>query len=1132
MDLNSPEPEIEGLTRFQSLEAGHYWRATQDIPEEAIKTGTVLLIQSIRWVENAAHTIILRPHPLMIGKTVEITTTDENGETRSRWFQLKEHRFLVDAFLAKFEFEPDHKRFRDSELADVQSRITALQQEMVQTQSSPSEMMKVVEIGLRERADKRKDSSPHTISDTAQEGHGLVSIATGTVADALSAGITSKTISRMTALANQEHQIAEIKAGWIKGMTTQIAETVAAMTPFYEEQAAAALAQTEEVRTYVARLTQGIASLELYIGKDVEVTSIREGEPAPQDVPLSFIQAKLLMDEELAVWADVDEHFDFSKEGVFLDALEKHDGLVTQIFPTERCVVVMASTRRYIDYGDSFTNMARNQANSEVFLLVRNGMNIYKVVSPVESHLGTARLFPTPDDQEGIFRGMDGTHIKFEDVAYTDKLAIHEKFALHYKRFLLLACGLDHRLKLFGHFYPGPDSFDFLSLPFQERYFRFIHNDDTSRMLGGDTHLPVSEWITEKNAFLRSGSRVLCSWANIMSPRTAPSACFDTDHGRTFERRYKPKDPIGVAIAFKNGDSICVEVEVSGLSSRKWDDRTFNCKVTLSKNGKLIEEDVLGFLCLDAVSPDDLRWYIFNRQSRVNHLSYIRFFKRALKFVESELADEADARARLLDALNDGGIGLSDGRKEIVDQAVIAWRAAQRGKPLPKFTDGQAPGTWKSLLDQLYMLAGEGRRRVDDVQAFLESRALSPLRLVLSGSAKLVVYAAPTLQERDDRVQPHVWVHRITLETTKTGYIEKSRRWSILPANAASETLIHQWSNADEWIGLQSAFESFEAKQTLLSKIEGFRLALKPFALPMDADRFDQLFGQWRNQRENDLQGSRYVVNPILAIPIAIVLRNRKDLYFLCVGSIRPHVLLHRAAPDEGRRANTMQRFLRSYKAPERNRADFLDALDEPNDWTLLEAPVSTFKSQTGMFLSGRDGGWFRQPSGQSNTKLLNEALANWEHALQEKKVPYCLAPTLVDEHGPTLDGALGLTADEGYQPCRLWSFQTHNDDPTTLYPRWFDILSCDPPPPKRTGNWWDDAEADLLLASSPYKDGHGHSRQMMTKPSIRSARRTITEMTEESLRDGWKVVQASELPKAPQPPDGVERWYLVKSSE
>lgn len=1130
MDLNTPEPNVDSLTRFQSLEAGQYWRALQEIVEEGIDAGTVLLIQSIRWVENAAHTIILRPHPLKIGKTCYLRIPNENGEISERWFKYDEHRFLVDDFLARFEFEPDFKRIREAEVADVQARVTELQQELVKTQATPALMADVVKDGLRELDEKQRKSGKEpapALGVGDPEGPGLVTLATGTVTGALNAGVTPATIERMKALANREHQIAEVKAGWITGMTTRISETVAAMTPFYAEQAAAALAQTEEVRNYVTKLMRGIASLDLYVGKDVEVVAIREGAPAPSHVPLTFVQAKLMVDEELAVWTDIDQWFDFTKEEAFHEALREHDGLVNQLFPTERCVIVMATTRRHINYGDAWTDAAKNRINRDVFLLVRNGMNIHKVISPVESHLGAARLFPTKDDQERIFRGFDGTQITLQDVAYTDKLAEHEQFALHYKRFLLLVCGLDHRLKLFGTFYEGPESFDFLSLPFQEQHFHFLHDDDASHRLGGDTHIPVQKWIEGMNAYLRSGSRVLCSWRQVMDPDTAPSACFAYSSGGGFDRRYTPEESLGVAIAYKDGDSLCVDVEVSGQSARDWKDRTFKCKVNLSKQGEQERESDLPTLCLDAVTPEDLRWYIFNRQSRVNHLSYIRFFKRALKFVEAERIEEADTRARLLQALRDGKVGDEEERAGLVDRAVIAWRAAQRGGPLPKFEHGNASRAWKSLLNQLYMLAGEGERRVEAVRTFLEERGLTPLRLVLSGSAKLVAYAAPAEHERDDRVIPHVWVHRITLETTKTGYAERSRRWAVLPERAASETTIHQWAGAEAWSGLQSAFESFEAKRDAMAMVEGFLAALEPFAMPMTQERFDHLFSAWRQRRNEDLLGSRYVVNPNLAIPIGVVHHRHDGLSFLCVGSVRPHVLLHRIALNTDSSSRVMSEFLRPFRNKGAARANFLNGLEEPTDWVLLEVPVATFMKQKGLFRSERH----QVMGNRSVMTTLGEGLTEWDRSARERKRSYWLAPGLLDDGGAVLDRALGVHL-EGYKPCRVWSIELHGrgNAAAPSYSRWFDILSGEQP--EDAGKGWSKDEQESLVSTIPWAKGLGQSYHMTVRPSLRSARCYIEDSVNPTKVDGWRAVPAAELPDAPPPPDGVERWYMVKADE
>lgn len=1135
----------ERIQRFQTLQAGQYWRALRTIVEEGIDDGTVLLIQSIRWVDDAPHTIILRPHPSKIGQQVYLEIPQDDGSTRRSYFVYDEHRFLLNDFLGAFEFEPDHQRIRSSEVHEVQNRINALQAELLETQSNPVLLANVVEAGLREQAKNAAEQAaaePGDDEDASGErsdaalpvvapapGSSIVSLATGTVADAIGAGITSEGIAAMKEAANREHQIATVKAKWIQAKTTEIAETVKAMTPFYEEQAAAALAHTEDVRTYVAKLLQGIESLDLYVGKDVDVQSVREGEAAPGDVPLTFVQKKLLMDEELAVWTDLDEWFDFEKEHLFFEALRKHDGLVNQIFPTERCVLVMAVTRRHIDYGDKWANMARNGENRKVFLLVRNGMNIHRVFSPVESHLGSARLFPTKDDQERIFRGFDGSQIKFEDVAYTDTLEKHEQFALHYKRFLLLVCGLDHRLKLFGDFYEGPQSLQFVSMNFQERYCRFLCDDDESTMLPGGDRTPVATWVDGKNAYLRSGSRVLCNWLEVMNPDTAPGACKENGdrNGRGYDRRYTPKERTGVAVAYKDGNELFVEVAVSGYSYTAHTDRTFNCKVNLSKfkDGSWDYTD-LPFLCLDAVEPEDLHWYVHHRGSRSNHLSYIRFFKQALKFIERERADEQDTRKRLAQALADGNVADPSERESIIGQVVIAWRAANRGKPLPRFEGGSAPAAWKSLLDQMYMLAGEGKRRLSEVEDFVREIALSPLRMVLSGGAKLVVYAAPRPEECDDRLERHAWVHRITVERGKTKYCEKSRRWASLPQHTASETTLHQWEGADDWASRASAFPSYERKAEVMAKAGAFAALLKPFKTTMSDGEHAVQLEDWCGVRSAILDNSKYVQNPSIAIPFGVVYYPRsKQLRYLCVGVHRAHALLARLAPSDEAMARVRASFIKPFANKGHASSRFDEALSN-EAWSLIGTPLALADNRHGVYVHSGIGIGVEEVHGKEHSPLLADWFDNWR-ANSKDHARFWVADGALDANGRlTLDALLGIELPEGYEPVRVREIKLSSSESLPKYHHWLDLCPGAQPPGEDGSHWsaYRDNEIKQLVDSvrpQGHSGYHSSHRVFLTRQDARAAIM------------GWvstphRVVPAADLADAPKPPEGYERWFVL----
>jgi len=245
--------QVERIERFQSLQAGYYWRATKPILHEGIDEGMVLLIESIRWVDDKPHTIILRPHPEKIGKSTYLEMPQEDGSVRRTYFGYGKHKFLVNDFLDAFEFEPDHQHIRGIELQNVQNRITDIQNELLDAQKDPSLLNDFVEEGLRQwESEQNPQTTTSTESATefetaslpAVQSQGLITLGPGAVADAINSGITIESIASLKQAASQQHQIATIKSKWIQSKTTEIADTIKAMTPFYEEQAAAELAKT------------------------------------------------------------------------------------------------------------------------------------------------------------------------------------------------------------------------------------------------------------------------------------------------------------------------------------------------------------------------------------------------------------------------------------------------------------------------------------------------------------------------------------------------------------------------------------------------------------------------------------------------------------------------------------------------------------------------------------------------------------------------------------------------------------------------------------------------------------------------------------------------------------------------
>ncbi|HBX9788104.1 TPA: hypothetical protein P7484_003579 [Klebsiella pneumoniae] len=890
-DIIPHQQQPERLHKFHSLKGGQYWRAKNDIPEQCIEQDEVLLIESLRWVDNALHTVILRTHPSKYGKDFVFKFTDAAGRSCRTTKSFKEHRFLFNDFLDKFEFADDGQDIRSQELLAAQNRVSQLTQQMTETMSDPEALR--TELLGRVEAKKASSSTP---GDDKKQLPMVMELSSSTeiasLGTALSSGIDEAKIAQLQQAVEFRHEIAQAQIDWIKEKNNAISRAVMAITPYLEESAAAQLAIAEESRETLNKLMDGIKSLDLYIGKDVVVNTIREGESAPPHIPLTFVQRKLAVDEETAVFLDIGEWFDFEKLPLFFHALNNHPGLVEQIFPSQRCVVCMTTTRRYIDYQDRWANWELNAKNQTVFLMVRDGERLFQVYSGVESHLGAHTLFPTTDEQGNIFRGIDGSQVTFNDVSYTDKLKAHEMVALHYYRFLILCCGLDHRLKLFGEFYDPQDRLSFVSMAFQEKYCRFIYDHDGTGLLDdpdAKVRPSIEEYITQANSHLRSGSRVFCEWRAVCTPNTAPGVV-KVDTGTSYRSYYFTADFIndeGMAVAFTRNNEICVEVPVKKdiyRRTRANDVREFNAKVSLTNFQRDPWDDAssVGFLCLDAVKADDLDYYIHSRSSRRNFMYYIKLFKRLSAVLRTEEVQEMPYRQKLIRALVDGNIGTKANRAEIVDKTVITWRADKKGQPLSEGIDNEK--SWKALLGMMDLIAWRGLSHKEAAVEMAISRGSKPLRLIVTTNARLALYVTPTAEERDDRVEKHKWAMLLTFKMSAKGLTLDSSKPALLSKNSVCETTLYEWPEANEWKGLKSVFSSFHEKQRAFEYIETGKEDLRKLS-PANPSEFEAGVREWMTAycEMNDYRKTGgQVQQPRLMIPVGIYI-NRGDWQYIYV---------------------------------------------------------------------------------------------------------------------------------------------------------------------------------------------------------------------------------------------------------
>jgi hypothetical protein len=182
------------------------------------------------------------------------------------------------------------------------------------------------------------------------------------------------------------------------------------------------------------------------------------------------------------------------------------------------------------------------------------------------------------------------------------------------------------------------------------------------------------------------------------------------------------------------------------------------------------------------------------------------------------------------------------------------------------------------------------RTLVEESEALAAERGVQPLRLTLTGKRKNTLYAAPRLEERDDRVFPHMWVHRLRIRRSKPGLFVLKETWDTLPEASATETIVHEWPAVNDWIGLNPPL-SFERKQSLLAEAsardqkeyEIERLhALKAEVWPDEEVRY--YFDSWKSIRDaehHDMifmkREPKWVVNPATGRCIGYVFAFQAD---------------------------------------------------------------------------------------------------------------------------------------------------------------------------------------------------------------------------------------------------------------
>jgi hypothetical protein len=303
-------------------------------------------------------------------------------------------------------------------------------------------------------------------------------------------------------------QVAEQRAVLIHKMTELKAQRDALETHLRREMAAAHAA-LEPMRKHVARLEEMVWTVNLYLGRDEEITTLLDGAPAPAATPICVRQMVLSMDEESTIAAD-QGGMDFRDLTTF-DAWVTEPEHLQQVLPELRGVVVLVPRRHGRDYGDPLVTAKFNEENRRSYWLIRNGDRLFRMSTdfPV-GH----RLTPTREEFQTFFT----------ESRFNPETSCHERVPLepgssawlraeeaadiqrrHYMRAALILQGLIDRTTVFAPL-PDPQASVLRPESYDAGHVRLICDAENTITTG---LIPFYQWLAERNQTLRPGMRVV-----------------------------------------------------------------------------------------------------------------------------------------------------------------------------------------------------------------------------------------------------------------------------------------------------------------------------------------------------------------------------------------------------------------------------------------------------------------------------------------------------------------------------------------------------------------------------------------------------------------------------------------------
>lgn len=561
-------------------------------------------------------------------------------------------------------------------------------------------------------------------------------------------------------------------------------------------------AQIAPMREQLARLTEVAWTADLYLGRDEDLTLIRDGAPAPEGTPITIRQRVLVMAEESLLLMDRKdrEGMDYRDINTFTRWLTQDPANLDRLLPEPKGVVVLVPTRVESRTGNIWEDAAKDAANQTSYWLLRNGERLHVLTVDPDLKVGQ-RLLPRRTEFTDVFdQTVFGRPIEPGSDRWLKLERAADARRRHYMRIMLVLQGILDRTTIW---HPLPAAgINLLSTRAQDDGHVVLIQDDDVHALLTDGRESFGQWQARLNALLRPGVRVIGDWGT----RGFRDLYIDGDR---YSRGHHPRiHPGNAPYPPANAPHLIEDRRDGGFVIRyARTDEVWKPRVPIpdrpgyvyrglmpttptTRASCVIKTTDQWVLPFDLASEADLTYYLNSRTDRSRHfLTMVPVIRAALTAKQTERATEAPFRGLLASMLVTEGAD-EDTVDALVTDLIHDWKVANTwARPLNGDPKHEAKAARQIIATYRSTVASQGDSKAERmVKAGRSLEGCVAVGRTRAGQWNAYLRAEPAHD-------PGVWLHVAALATD--GTVKGTQHWKAVPARSISALTI-AWEH-DDW---------------------------------------------------------------------------------------------------------------------------------------------------------------------------------------------------------------------------------------------------------------------------------------------------------------------------------------------